>query len=369
MTTPPPRSVPTMRDVAALAGVSTMTVSRVLHDDPRITEETKRRVRAAVRKLGYLRNDTARNLRIGRGAGAVGLVVNNLANPFYSQLALGVGQAAEQQGLTVMLANSAGDDEREARLISDLMSRRVVGIIISPASDEHSHLAARALHGTPVVLVARPPSGIDADCVLVDDFAGTREACKRLIERGHTKIGFIGLPSTVWTGAERLRGFRAALADAGIRSDRRYIRYQESDVAAAEKTVRSLLAVSDPPTALFAANNRNMIGALRAVSRAGNPVALAGFDDFELADMLDLPLIVVSYDPVGLGREAARLLLERVVPGGADLPPRRVTVPTTVVEYGPPTGRLHLPGVATADGGGTASRPGRQASRRRAPVR
>ena len=337
-----PRPVPTMRDVAALAGVSTMTVSRVLHDDPRITEDTKRRVRAAVRKLGYLRNDTARNLRIGRGAGAIGLVVSNLANPFYSQLALGVGEAAEQHGLTVMLANSAGDVGREVRLISDLMSRRVVGMIISPASDEHPHLAARALHGMPLVLVARPPSGVLADCVLVDDFAGTREACKRLVERGHTKIGFIGIPSTVWTGAERYRGFRAALADAGIRLDRRYVRYQESDVAAAEKTVRSLLAVPNPPTALFAANNRNMIGALRAVSRSPTPVALAGFDDFELADMLDLPLIVVSYDAVGLGREAGRLLLERVAPGGAHLSPRRVTVPTTVVEYGPSSGSWRL---------------------------
>jgi LacI family transcriptional regulator len=123
---------------------------------------------------------------------------------------------------------------------------------------------------------------------------------------------------------------------------RRYVRYQESDVAAAEKTVQSLLAMRNPPTALFAANNRNMIGALRAVSRSPTPVALAGFDDFELADMLDLPLIVVSYDAVGLGREAARLLLERVAPGGAHLPPRRITVPTTVVEYGPSSGSWRL---------------------------
>ncbi len=131
-----------MRDVAELCGVSIMTVSRVLHDDPRITQDTKAKVRAAVRQLGYLRNDTARNLRIGRGAGAVGLVISNLANPFYSQLALGVGEVAEQHGLTVMLVNTAGDADREERLIADLMSRRVEGIIISPAGDDHRHLAA-----------------------------------------------------------------------------------------------------------------------------------------------------------------------------------------------------------------------------------
>lgn len=339
-----------MRDVAALAKVSVMTVSRVLHDDPRISEGTKRRVRAAVAELGYLRNDNARNLRIGRGVGAIGLVVSNLANPFYSQLALGVGEAAEHQELTVMLVNSAGDAEREKRLIADLTSRRVVGIIIAPAGDDHRHLAAGALHGAPVVLVTRPPAGIAADCVLVDDFAGTREASGRLIARGHSRLGFVGLPATVWTGAERFRGFRAALTEAGIRLERRYVRYQESDVAAAEKTVRSLLTGQDPPTALFAANNRNMIGALRAVSRAGTPTALAGFDDFELADMLDLPLIVVTYDAMELGREAARLLLDRVGPGASDHPPRRVVMPTAVVEYGHPDGRWHLArGDAPAD--------------------
>lgn len=339
---PPRPPIPTMRDVAALAGVSTMTVSRVMHDDPRITEDTKARVRAAVQQLGYLRNDTARNLRIGRGAGAVGLVIGNLANPFYSQLAVGIGEAVEPHGLTVMLVNAGRDRDREASLVKDLMSRRVAGIIIAPESDDHRHLAPERLHGTPVVFVARPPEGIAADCVLVDDFAGTKEATNRLIGRGHTRIGFVGLPSTVWSGAERFRGFEAAMTDAGLRSYKRYVRYQESDVAAAEKTVSGLLAMARPPTALFAANNRNMIGALRAAGNASASIALAGFDDFELADMLDLPLIVVAYDAVGLGREAARLLLDRVDANGADRPARRVTVPTSVVEYGPASGNYRL---------------------------
>ena len=334
-----------MRDVAELCGVSIMTVSRVLHDDPRITQDTKAKVRDAVRQLGYLRNDTARNLRIGRGAGAVGLVISNLANPFYSQLALGVGEVAEQHGLTVMLVNTAGDADREERLIADLMSRRVEGIIISPAGDDHRHLAAKPMHGTPVVFVARPPSGIVADCVLVGDFAGAREATSRLVERGHTRIGFVGLPSTVWTGAERFRGFQAAMTDAGLRSYKRYVRYQESDVAAAEKTVRALLAMSTPPTALFAANNRNMIGALRAATTTRTHTALAGFDDFELADMLNLPLIVVSYDALDLGRHAGRLLLDRVG-RRAEVPPRRVIIPTSVIEYGVPGDPYNLFGAA-----------------------
>lgn len=334
-----------MRDVASMAGVSVMTVSRVMHDDPRISDETKKRVRAVVRRLGYLRNDTARNLRIGRGAGAIGLVIGNLANPFYSQLALGVGEVAEQHGLTVMLVNTGGKVEREVRSVSDLLSRRVEGIVIAPEGDDQSHLGPGPMRATPVVCVARPPAGIDADCVLVDDYNGTRQATDLLIERGHSELGFIGLPTTVWTGSERLRGFKAAMRRAGLRVNAKYVRNQESDVSAAERTVRAMLALPRPPTALFAANNRNMIGALRAVGSLDQPVALAGFDDFELADMLDLPLIVVSYDAMDLGRQAAQLLLQRVE-GNTGLPARRVIVPTTVVEYGPDNGKYRLFGRA-----------------------
>ena len=311
-----------------------------MHDDPRISEETKKRVRAVVRRLGYLRNDTARNLRIGRGAGAIGLVIGNLANPFYSQLALGVGDVAEEQPYRDA-GQYRGQAQREVRSVNDLLSRRVEGIVIAPEGDDQSHLGPGPLRGTPVVCVARPPAGIDADCVLVDDYNGTRQATALLIDRGHTRIGFIGLPTSLWTGAERLRGFKAAMRRAGLRVNPKYVRNHESDVAAAEKTVRAMLALPEPPTALFAANNRNMIGALRAVGSADHPVALAGFDDFELADMLDLPLIVVSYDAMDLGRQAAKLLLERVE-GKAGLPACRLTVPTTVVQYGPDSGKYHL---------------------------
>jgi len=321
-----------MRDVAALANVSAMTVSRVLHDDPRITETTKQRVLAAVEQLGYRRDETARNLRLGHSAGLIGLVVTNLANPFYSQLALGVGQAVEQFGVNVVLANSAEDSEREARLINDLISRRIDGIIVVPAGDDHRHLASAKLAEVPVVLAARPPSGIEADCVLVDDFGGTREATRLLISRGHTRIGFLGLPPSAYTGAERYRGFRAAMDEAGLAIDERYVRYHQRDIAAAEQAALSLLTLPDPPTALFSANSRNTIGAFRAVNSTGAKTDLAGFDDFELADMLGLPLTVVAYDPGVVGELAANMLIERL--RASEVPARRAVVPTTVVEYG-----------------------------------
>lgn len=333
------RRAPTMRDVASLAGVSAMTVSRVLHDDPRITAETKQRVLEAVQQLAYRRDETARNLRLGRSAGLIGLVVTNLANPFYSQFALGVGEAVEQAGINVVLANTGEDPDREVRLINDL-GASVDGLIVVPAGDDHRHLDSPALHRVPVVLAARPPSGVAADCVLVDDFGGTREAVRLLAGRGHSRIGFLGLPPSVYTGAERFRGFRAAMAEAGLPVEDSCVRCHQRDIAAAEEAARELLALADPPTALFCANNRNTIGAIRAVNATGAPTALAGFDDFELADMLGLPLTVVAYEPGEVGRRAAGLLVGRMREKNDPAPPRREIVPTSVVEYGGRQGAL-----------------------------
>ncbi len=329
------RSAPTMRDVAARAKVSAMTVSRVLHGDPRITEATKQRVLEAVEALGYRRDETARNLRLGQSTGLIGLVVTNLANPFYSQMALGVGEVAERSGFNVVLANTGEDPDREARIVDDLISRRVDGIIVVPATDDHRHLDPVKLHHVPVVLAARPPSGIEADCVLVDDFGGTREAVRGLIARGHTKIAFLGLPPSAYTGAERFSGFRAAMAEAGLPVDDAYVRYHQRDVSAAEAAAGALLALPDPPTALFSANNRNTIGAIRAVNSAGAATELVGFDDFELADMLGLPLTVVAYDPGEVGQRAAGLLTDRLGgPVEESAEARRIVVPTTVIQYG-----------------------------------
>lgn len=329
-------SPPTLRDVAARAGVSPMTASRVLRDDPRVTEQTRERVLAAVDALGYRRNELARNLRLGRTSGLVGLVVTNLANPFYSQLALGVEAIASERGLKVMLGNTAEDVQRERRLVEEFASRRVDGLIVVPAGADHSHLTPARLGRLPVVLGARPPSNIAADCVLVDDFGGAREGTARLIAHGARRIGFLGLPLSAWTGSERFRGFSVALDEAGLTLDERYVRRNQRTIASAEAAALEVLSLDDPPDSFFCANSRNTLGAFRAISATGSRQALAGFDDFEMADVLGLPLIVVAYDPEELGRQAARLLLDRMDrdPGEADSPPRRVVIPTKVVEYG-----------------------------------
>ncbi|SOD63286.1 transcriptional regulator, LacI family [Streptomyces zhaozhouensis] len=332
-----PGTRPTLRDVAQRAGVSAMTVTRVLRDDDRVSAATRERVLASVAELGYRPNTVARSLRLGRGSGLVGLVVTNLANPFYSRLALGVDSVVGAHGLKTVIGNTRQSVENERDLVADLVGRRVDGIVVVPAGADQRHLAQAAAQGVPVVCASRPPVGFAADQVLVDDHGGAVDATERLLALGHRAVGYLGPPASVHTSVERLRGYRETLAAAGVAVDERYVRQGPVDVAGAEEAAGELLALPDPPTALFCSNNRNTIGAFRAVRRAGRAVALAGFDDFELADMVGLPLSVQSYDSDELGREAGRLLLDRLRGAAAGAPaPRRVVLPTRALQYGEP---------------------------------
>ncbi|MEV1047605.1 LacI family DNA-binding transcriptional regulator [Streptomyces sp. NPDC049916] len=323
-----------MRDVAARAEVSAMTVSRVLKDDLRVSGATRERVLRAVEELGYRRNETARRLRVG-GSGMIGLVVTNLANPFYSRLALGVQEVAYEQGLRVLLCNTGEQVDRERGLVEDLAASQVDGMIVVPAGGSHRHLASDVLRGMPVVLASRPPAGMEADCVLVDDFGGAEAVTRSLIEDGHRRIGFLGNPPALYTGAERFRGYWAAHEEAGLEPDEHHVRRGLPDVAAAERAAAALLERPDPPTALFCTNNRLTQGAIRATRALGAPAALAGFDDFDLADVLGLPLTLASYDADEIGRRAGRLLIERMTAAPGSLPlARRSVVPTELIRYG-----------------------------------
>lgn len=343
----------TMRDVAARIGVSPMTVSRALRGDVGVGKETRERVLAEVRSLGYRPNDLARRLRRGRSHKLVGLVVTNLGNPFYAQLALGAEEVAAQNDARIMLGNTGGSLELEQEIIADLEARGIDGLIVVPATSDHGHLVVGGENAVPVVLATSPPVGIDADCVLVDDFGGTRQACRQLIEQGHTRIGFLGLPASLWTGSERFRGYAAAMAEAGLNVDHRYVSQHPGDIALSYQDARAILELPDPPTALITANNRNTIGALRAVRDAGARIAISGFDEIEVADLLELPVSTIAYDPRDVGRAAARLLIDQLSSGATAFraptasdgsqhrSSRRITIPTHLVQH-PRSGEADL---------------------------
>jgi LacI family transcriptional regulator len=322
-----------MRDVALLAGVSLKTVSRVINDEPGVATATAARVSDAIAELGFQRNDLARSLRQGVTSSTLGLVIEDVANPFYSAIAQAVESAARDRGYLLITTSCEEDPERERELVQALLRRRVDALLLVPASRDHAYVRETAA-GTPVVFLDRPPVGLEADCVLLDNLGGARTAVEHLLAHGHERIAVIGDAYELYTAAERLAGYRQALAAAGVPVREELVRLGTHDAAQAEAVVRELLELPPDrrPTALFAGNNRNAVGALRALRGAEQQLALVGFDDFELADLLAVPATVVRHDSQRMGAYAAALAFERL--DGAEHPARTVVVPTELVIRG-----------------------------------
>jgi len=316
-----------MRDVADSANVSLKTVSRVVNGEPGVRQELVGRVETAIDQLGFRRNEIASSLRRGR-AGAVGLVIEDLANPFYSSIAHAVEQYAHERGHALLIGSCEEDPARERALVLRML-RSIDALLIVPAGDDHRYLMPEQQAGTPMVFIDRPPRGIDADSVLADNEGGARRGAAHLIAHGHRRIGFLGESADRYTAAQRRAGYRAALEDAGIGYDDALVGVSAGDP---EGAARALLAGPARPTALFCADNRHTVGALRAVRAATEPVALLGFDDFELAELLPVPVSVVRFDVMALGAAAARLAYGRV-DGERGLPARAV-VPCELVARG-----------------------------------
>ncbi|MEU6223079.1 LacI family DNA-binding transcriptional regulator [Streptomyces sp. NPDC047042] len=331
---------PTMREVAALAGVSIKTVSRFVNGDETVSRAIAERVRAAIDETGYRRNDLARSLRPGQRSTTLALLVGDLSNPFYGSIANGVMNAARANGHNVVLASSDEDPEAERRSIDDLLGQRVAGLLIVPGAMDYGYLGREVAQGTPVVFLDRPALGLDADTVLLDNHGGARKATEHLIAAGHRRIGVVVAASYHTTG-RRLDGYLEAVRAAFGEVDEALIaRLEHGTRAEAEEATAGLLALPPDrrPTALFTTTNFLTYGALRAMgamapgSGPAQGPALVGFDDFPFADLLPTPVTVVSGDAYEMGREAARLLLARLA--GESGPPRRVELGTVLTPRG-----------------------------------
>jgi LacI family transcriptional regulator len=316
-----------MNDVARLAGVSIKTVSRVVNAEPGVHEDTAARVLAAIERLGFRRNVGALNLRRGSSTGTIGLVLEDVANPFYSGLTRAAEEVARRFGRQVLTGSSDEDAGRERELALEFCARRVDGLIVVPAGREHGYLVPEIAAGTPVVFVDRPPGDVLADTVLVDNVAAAAQAVTHLAAHGHQRIAFLGDAPAIFTATERLTGFREGCAKAGIPFDERLVAMGPHT----RETVAEALRTFDA-TAVVTGNNRVTVLALRVLAGAARRPALVGFDDFELADLLDPPVTVVSLDPAELGRAAAELLFARL--DGDREPPRRIVLPARLIARG-----------------------------------
>jgi len=323
---------PTMVDVARHAGVSLKTVSRVVNSEPAVAQALVERVLTAIAELGFRRNDIARNLRSGRVNATVGLLIEEIANPFYAAIASVAADIAADHKTLLMTASSEEDADRERTLLLELCQRRVDGLLVVPAGEDHSYLRREVEMGMAVVFLDRPPGDLSADTVLLDNRGGARSGVARLLADGHTRIGILLDSLSVYTMRERLAGARDALADAGVPGDEALVRDRVKTPDDAARTVADLLDRPDPPTAFFATNNRIAVGALQELWRRGSDAALVGFDDFELSHLMPRPLTLIGYDPRELARTATELLFRRI--GGDRSEPTTTVLPTRLVDRG-----------------------------------
>lgn len=326
---------PTMRDVAAVAGVSLKTVSRVVNSEPGVSAVLGQRVRGAIEALDFRPNVGASSLRrTGGRTATVGLLLEDVSNPYSSAVQRAVEDVAIPRGVMVFSASLDEDPARERDLARAFSTRRTDGLIIAPASDDQSYLAGEIRAGTVVVCIDREARHLRTDSILATNATGSTEGVRHLVSGGHRRIAFLGDRRAIVTAQQRFDGYRDAIVGASLELDPAIIVHDLYDQQIADGAVTRLLTMPDPPTALFSAQNLVTIAAVRALRRLGleHRVALVGFDDFPLADLVTPGITVVAQDPTAIGRLAATVLFERIA--GDRQPPATHIVPTSLIRRG-----------------------------------
>jgi LacI family transcriptional regulator len=329
----PPANV-TIKDVARLSGVSSMTVSRVINGSDRVSPETRQRVERAIADLGYVPSRLARGL-IRQKTGTLALIVPDVANPFFTLIVRGAEDVARRAGYRMILADTRADLTIERDVIEEMLAHRVDGIMIAPVSDRSKgHLQRLERYGVEFVLIDRTVPGIDSDVVVGDSAGGARRLVEHLISLGHRRIGFVTESDEVSTARDRREGYEAALTDAGLPLDPGLIVRSTVDPPGGFEGMRRLLELKEPPTAVFTVNNLVALGAIEAVRAHGlevpDDVALVCFDDIEYASRLYPFLTVMAQPAETLGTLGTQLLLERIE-GRAPEQPRIVVLPAQFV--------------------------------------
>jgi LacI family transcriptional regulator len=322
---------PTMSDVARLAGVGTMTVSRVLSGTVPVSEETAKRVQIAIDQLQYRPNELARAFR-GQRSRTIGLIIPYLYDPFFANCAHAVTTVAKEHGYSVIITTSNEDPDAEYAEAEQMLQRHVDGLVAIPAPNRESRLS-RALFGkTPVVIFDRPVSDPALDVVLVQNAAGARRMTEHLIEHGHQRITFMGLSRGLFTINSRFLGYRKAVLDAGLKEDAFF------GCDAQDNTLRALqdrLQGPNAPTAIFTSNTLATRYVLSALVHMGvkmpNDLAFAGFDDFDMAECTSPSLTVVRQPAQEMGRVAASLLFDRITRGEVPKTGNKIVLPVEIV--------------------------------------
>lgn len=325
-----------MRDVAGRAGVSLKTVSRVVNREGGVSDDLADRVELAIADLGYRPDDRARRFRQGGAkTGAIGFVLVDVSNPFFSSVLRGIEEVATAQGYIVMSGSTDGDQARENQLVEAFVARRVDGLIVVPeGSSGGATLRLEADRGTPVVFVDLEPSELFGDLVRSDHFAGAVAATEHLIRHGHRDIAFFGDNPEISSSRQRRRGYEDALRRAGIEAVDDRVVQDRLRPDEWRTVIRSYLKRPDRPTAIFSAQNFVSIGCAQALHDLGlqHDIAQVGFDDIELGDVVTPGISTVPQQPLTLGHRAAEILFARI--DGDRGAATREIIPNEIVERG-----------------------------------
>ena len=322
----------TIEDVAREAGVSRQTVSRAINGKGEISEATRRRVLDVADRLGYRPSRIARSLAT-RSSHTIGLVMPDIANPFFPEIARGAGDVAYELGYQLFLSNTAEDPEREWAILRSLEDQWVAGLILCSSRLSDEQLAELSRRQTPLLLFNRQIPEVDVASLLVDDFGGTTAAMEHLLAAGHTEIGLLLGPRRSWSGMRRHEAYRTALQAAGMAEVGERVVHGAPNVSGGRRATEQLLAQSPGITAIFAYNDLMALGAVQACQSAGRRVpgdcAIIGCDDVPLAALATPALTSVQVDKTETGRRAMEMLHGIVV--GADGSPHTGTILTRLV--------------------------------------
>ncbi len=323
----------TIGDVAKRAGVSTMTVSRVINNSGYISSETRERVEKAIAELGYVPNALARSLRF-KQTKTIGLIITDITNPFFTTVARGVEDTASEHGFSVIFCNTDESQAEESEYLTLMVQKQVDGIILVPAHSSRESAVYLQDHKVPFVVLDRRIAGMELDTVRCDSEIGGYQLTRHLIDLGHRRIAMLSGPQAVSTSADRLAGYRHAMEEAGLERAEYFGSLTNAD---GYRMAREALAVPQRPTAFFAANNLVAIGAIRALLEKGlhvpQDLSVVSFDDLPETMIFDPFLTVVAQPAYEMGQQATRLLLNRL--SGTDTAaPREILLPTQMIKRG-----------------------------------
>ena len=337
----------TIKDLARAAGVSPSTVSRALNDSPLLREETKGRIRRLSIELGYEKNELARGLVKGV-SGAIGLIIPDIINPFFADIARGAERVARARGYGVLLCTTEGDPELERSHMKLLRRKRVDGLLLSSVTAEDPYLEELIRTHVPFVLVSRLVRALDAPLVVADDRYGARLAVEHLVALGHLKIGFIGGPQDVQSSQDRMEVYREVLTRQGLPLRRGWAVFASFTQEAGREWGRNFLSRRDRPTAIFAANDLIALGVMEAAEELGlripEDLSLVGYNNISYAALPRIQLTTVAQPTLEMGRIAAEYLLD-VIGGNRRRKLRKGLLPHLVVRSttAPPQAQSHHP--------------------------